>query len=192
MAEKDSPHARAGMAQVYPLLRHPAQPAPAIELSVEVSRWQADRLHLWFVVKGAVDQLLLPGLSDKPQRRDQLWQTSCFEAFLRASDDHGYMEYNFAPSGDWAAYRFDSYREGMRDFDWTAPIISTATIAGQYGLGVELAVGGRMAKADWRLGLSAVIEAADGCKSYWALNHPPGAPDFHHPDCFVLPLEAPG
>ena len=43
----------------------------------------------------------------------------------------------------------------------------------------------------WRLGLSAVIEAEDGTKSYWALNHPPGAPDFHHKDCFALELPAP-
>ncbi len=44
---------------------------------------------------------------------------------------------------------------------------------------------------DWKLALSAVIEETDGTKSYWALRHPPGAPDFHHPDCFALTLEAP-
>jgi hypothetical protein len=37
----------------------------------------------------------------------------------------------------------------------------------------------------WRLGLSAVIEETSGHKSYWALAHPPGRPDFHHSDCFV-------
>ena len=41
----------------------------------------------------------------------------------------------------------------------------------------------------WRLGLSAVLEAKDGTKSYWALAHPPGdQPDFHHPDCFAARL----
>ena len=34
----------------------------------------------------------------------------------------------------------------------------------------------------------AVIEEKDGTKSYWALAHPPGEPDFHHPDCFALDL----
>ena len=38
------------------------------------------------------------------------------------------------------------------------------------------------------IGLSAVLEQQDGTKSYWALAHPPGAPDFHHPDCFVARL----
>jgi hypothetical protein len=38
------------------------------------------------------------------------------------------------------------------------------------------------------LGLSAVLEATNGDKSYWALAHPPGKPDFHHADCFALEL----
>jgi len=42
-----------------------------------------------------------------------------------------------------------------------------------------------------KLALSAVIEEIDGTKSYWALAHPPGKPDFHHPDCFTLTLGAP-
>jgi hypothetical protein len=45
-------------------------------------------------------------------------------------------------------------------------------------------------EADWEVGLSAVIEAADGALSYWALRHPAGRPDFHHPDCFALDLPA--
>jgi hypothetical protein len=43
--------------------------------------------------------------------------------------------------------------------------------------------------ATWRLGLSAVLEEADGGKSYWALTHPHGKPDFHHADCFALELQ---
>ncbi|HET9510952.1 MAG TPA: hypothetical protein VFO80_07330, partial [Sphingomonas sp.] len=38
--------------------------------------------------------------------------------------------------------------------------------------------------------LTAVIEETDGTKSYWSLAHPPGAPDFHHPDCFALKVPA--
>jgi hypothetical protein len=33
-----------------------------------------------------------------------------------------------------------------------------------------------------------VIEERNGRKSYWALAHPPGEPDFHHPACFALEL----
>jgi hypothetical protein len=35
-----------------------------------------------------------------------------------------------------------------------------------------------------------VIEENDGMLSYWSLKHPPGNPDFHHPDSFALELES--
>ena len=34
-----------------------------------------------------------------------------------------------------------------------------------------------------------VIETVDGERSYWALAHPAGQPDFHHRDSFTLALE---
>jgi hypothetical protein len=36
--------------------------------------------------------------------------------------------------------------------------------------------------------IAAVIEEEGGKMSYWALAHPPGQPNFHHPDCFVASL----
>ena len=39
--------------------------------------------------------------------------------------------------------------------------------------------------AGGRIGVSAVIEEVDGTKSYWALAHAPGPPDFHNPACFA-------
>ena len=35
--------------------------------------------------------------------------------FIRPEDGEGYYEFNFSPSGEWAAYRFSGYREGMAD-----------------------------------------------------------------------------
>ena len=37
---------------------------------------------------------------------------------------------------------------------------------------------------EWEIGLSAVIEEIDGTKSYWALAHGKGPPDFHNSACF--------
>jgi hypothetical protein len=39
--------------------------------------------------------------------------------------------------------------------------------------------------------IAAVVEDVTGACSYWALHHPPGAPDFHHRDAFVLRVEPP-
>jgi hypothetical protein len=34
-----------------------------------------------------------------------------------------------------------------------------------------------------------VVEDEAGAFAYWALKHPPGKPDFHHPDAFALVLD---
>ena len=41
------------------------------------------------------------------------------------------------------------------------------------------------------LGLSTVVEDNHGRLSYWALRHPSGKPDFHHPDTFALEIVPP-
>jgi len=99
-----------------------------------------------------------------------------------------YLEFNLSPSTAWASYWFDDYRAGMREadvapnFDRVGGIIQALfDFSGQPGLD----------DADWQVGLSVVIEEKTGTKSYWALAHPPGKPDFHHPDCFALTLGAP-
>ncbi len=45
-----------------------------------------------------------------------------------------------------------------------------------------------LALAPATVSLAAVIEEDQGPISYWALAHPPGDPNFHHPDCFVARL----
>jgi hypothetical protein len=124
-----------------------------------------------------------------PERADELWRHTCFEAFVRASSGPEYYEFNFAPSTQWAAYRFSSYRNGMRAAEIGAPAIEVRSSPDCTTLQVSLELG-RLpdlpSEATWRLGLSALIEDQSGGKSYWALAHPPGKPDFHHADCFAL------
>jgi MOSC domain-containing protein YiiM len=75
----------------------------------------------------------------------------------------------------------------------SAPAVTIALDDNGLELNVSLALDrltGLPADKRWRLGLSAVIEETSGRKSCWALAHPPGKPDFHHSDCFVLWLPA--
>lgn len=44
---------------------------------------------------------------------------------------------------------------------------------------------GIAARSSQKISLAAVIEEKDGIKSYWALAHPAGGPNFHHPACFT-------
>ena len=131
---------------------------------------------------GLVAALRLPEPSGRA-RADGLWRTTCFEAFVGRGE--GYAEYNLSPSGAWAAYGFDAYREGMAPLEQPAPIIVTRQTPETVVLTADVVL---PPDADGRIGLTAVIETLDGAISYWALAHPAEKPDFHHPDSFILIL----
>lgn len=163
------------------LIPHPTTgDAPPRTLTVELAR---DGVLLWlrFIVDGEIDRVQWPA-SATPGRADELWRRTCFEAFV-ATDD-GYVEYNLSPSGQWATYRFDGYRQGMREAVEAIENDGLNDAAGVLELQarIELPLGAR------RLGLSCVVEHRDGGFSYWALAHPSAKPDFHHPDSFILEL----
>jgi len=165
--------------------------AAVVGIDVEVARASAGSLVLSYIVTGTIGDLRLPALA-APVRTDELWKHTCFEVFVCATAADSYYEFNFAPSTQWAAYRFDGYRSGMTvASEIGAPRIDVQSNAERYELQVALALDPLPGAAKWRLGLSAMIEETNGRKSYWALAHPPSKPDFHHADCFTLELAAP-
>ena len=176
------------------LTPHPDTPCEAIiRIEVEVARPRPVTLSLRYLIAGDIDHLVLPEQPDDPGRADGLWRTTCLEAFVKGEQGNGYQELNLSPSMQWAAYGFDGYRSGMASSDgvtlWEMEWLRRADGC---ELRAELDLDPRTClpfDAPWRLGLSAVIEEASGRKSYWALAHPPGKPDFHHPDAFVATLE---
>ena len=172
---------------------HPDSFAPGLRIEAEAQRAAPARLVLRYVVTGEIGTLLLPPPAP-PGRADGLWRHTCFEAFVRAPAEAGYVELNFAPSGQWAAYGFSGYRTGMAPLDaLPPPEIEAQQDGGRYVLAASLDLApvlGRLADLPWQLGLSAVIETQDGGMSWWAAAHPPGDPDFHHRDCFALELPA--
>src|SRR5581483_4355265 len=117
---------------------------------------------------------------------------TCFEAFIAAPGIPGYYELNFSPSGQWALYRFDSYRKGMSAAGVTAsPELVIRRGDDRLELDATMSLRDLSALRDARalkLALTAVIEDDGGNLSYWALKHGPDKPDFHHADGFVLEL----
>jgi hypothetical protein len=159
----------------------------AARVEVRVARPRADHLVLSYSVTGKMSDVRMPPVMPAA-RADDLWQHTCFEAFVRTSSGTAYYEFNFAPSTQWAAYRFDGYRNGMRAAEIGAPQIEIRSGPYSYTLQASLELDrlpDLSREASWRLGLSALIEDQSGM-SYWALAHPPGKPDFHHADCFAL------
>lgn len=173
---------------------HPDSLCSAVtNIEVDVTRPHAGSLLLSYGVTGTIGDLRLPPVVTAA-RADELWRHTCFEAFVGTSADAGYCEFNFSPSSQWAAYRFDGYRSGMRvATEIDAPRVDLQSSPERFTLqaSVELdRLSILPSGASWRLGLAAVIEETNGRISYWALAHPPGKPDFHRSDCFAHELPA--
>lgn len=141
--------------------------------------------NIWFGVSAPADRFVIPPIAE-PWRADELWRTTCFEAFVAPAGGDSYREWNFAPRGNWAAYDFTGYREGMAKADVRSPpYIRMEDNFTWWTVGATIAVA---ADQNWDFALSAVLEEKDGTKSYWALAHPPEKPDFHSRDCFIATL----
>ncbi len=167
------------------LERHPATPCTALRgIHATARRNAAGSLELTYRLEGDLDRLRVP-TPRPPRTGERLWQHTCCELFIADATGAGYQEFNFSPSGEWAAFRFTGYREGA-SFAAADPKIGIARTPGALDLTAQI-------KPDHhgklRIGLAAVIEEIDGALSYWALRHAPGKPDFHHRDAFALELD---
>jgi hypothetical protein len=109
-------------------------------IDARVCRMPGGMLAVTYVLDADLDRLRIPP-PQPPRIVDRLWQYTCFEIFIRADFEepvarqadrssfdsgalrsgrtHGverrpsaYHEFNFSPSGEWAVYAFERYREG--------------------------------------------------------------------------------
>lgn len=179
-----------------PLLRHPSTPDDLLDgITVEVASPAAGRLVLYYKISGDIDRLRLP--PQAPSRfQHELWRHTCLEAFIALPDSDVYFEFNFSPSSQWAVYRFESYRDGMTPLHpEPPPRVMFRRREGELAADIDIHLdaipgltAGVLEDRALRLAVAAVMEDDQGRASYWALAHPPGQPDFHHRDGFVLAL----
>jgi hypothetical protein len=174
------------------LTAHPSTPNDDVRsLGVQLAAEEPDILVFQYSLVANMSRVRVP-TTGASGRADSLWEHTCFEAFVAAGDAPGYHEFNFSPSLDWAIYRFSAYREGMSPAEiGRAPEISVRRGADRLELRSAVHLGHVADLRDvrhLRIALAAVIEDDHGRLSYWALRHPPGKPDFHHPDGFSLEL----
>jgi len=176
---------------VIALLPHPSTPGAAVRgVHAAAARTAQGRLALRYRVEGDLERLRIPP-PRAPAPGERLWQHFCCEAFVApaaapaaaGAGAGSYREFNFSPSGEWAAYAFERYREG-------GPLaVPDPGIAVRTDGALELSASVEVdPAAKLRVALCVVIEERDGALSYWALAHPAPRPDFHLPEGFALEL----
>ncbi len=172
---------------------HPDSAAGPVRALEATAGYGADgALGLTWRLAGDLSRLRIPP-AGAPARADDLWRHTCFEAFIADPHSPGYLELNFSPSGQWAAYGFRGYREGMAPLPLRkSPGVQWHQTADELTLAVEFRMDdlpgppGPRPPVAVRVGLAAVIEDQGGTLAWWALRHLPGKPDFHHADAFAL------
>jgi len=175
------------------LIAHPAAAAEG-RVAVELVA-QQNALRVVYEIE-SVDVIILPSRrAAVVQRCDELWRHTCCELFaapvalVAMAQGGAYREFNFSPSGDWAAYAFDSPRCGMRPLALdeaprvkqsartaVTPIGERSRPALDLSVEVELP---RSAVVDYPfLWPTVILETTLGI-SYWALRHYGPQADFH-------------
>jgi hypothetical protein len=170
---------------------HPGFRSGAVHaVSARVRRIPGGLLSIGYCLEGDLERIRVP--PPGPWRRAaRLWEHTCCELFVAREGSSAYHEFNFSPSGEWAACAFTRYREGGPLAD-EALNPRIAVRRGPQRLELDASVQlDRLSLAGTALalGLCAVLEQRDGTLSYWALKHPPGKPDFHHPESFALEID---
>jgi hypothetical protein len=175
---------------------HPESPGGAVRsIDVRVVRSPRGTLAVTFTLEGDLDRVRVP-VPRPPRIAARLWQHTCCEIFIARKGLPAYHEFNLAPSGEWAAYAFERYRDGEPFAGGLAaakldPQVTVRDAAGKLELDALIRLD-RLSPmhsgAKLSLALSAVVEDREGLLSYWALKHPSGKPDFHHADAFAMEL----
>lgn len=171
------------------LIPHANTLETAIEqLSCDIHCLEQGDLQLRYVLKAPLSQLAVPE-QQTPNACDNLWQHTCFEAFIAQKGQSAYYEFNFSPSSQWAAYAFSDYRKPS---NWQAlpPQLNIEQSSHQLTLTATIKSANLPCSIlELQIGITAVIENCDGVTSYWALTHPTKSPDFHHRAGLILSMD---
>jgi len=167
--------------ELHPLLPHPSSTPPE-GLHVSAGLVIGADVTLRFCIEGAVEAVRWPERAPAI-RADDLWQTTCGEAFFGHGDGDDYVELNASPSGAYALYAFSDTLVARPHPFGAPPVVRPSSGPGQRIVDVRLpgeALASVTGTDPWRVGLTWVIESLDGRISHYALHHPATRPHFHH------------
>ena len=162
-------------------------------LNAEVSRSETT-LSIVYTLSGDLSSVVIPPVGQGRERRDRLWEKTCFEFFImqgeKPSKTSPYWEFNLSPTGDWNVFALSGYRDGLKEetaFSAMPFTIQTASTELQLEISVDIDPL-LLTTEPLFLGMSAVILLAQEQETFWAVAHPSSEADFHHPDSFVIRL----
>ncbi len=168
------------------LVLHPdcqAGPIRSVNAQIEPTRKGCRAV---FEARGDIAAIHVPEPA-AAKREDGLWRATCFEIFWQSDGGNQYREFNLSPSSKWAAYDFDSFREGMRDAPVETVAVSVRHEETILRLDAEIEAELPLPAS---VALNGIVEDAAGAIQFWALAFPDGKAEFHSEACRMLRLGA--
>jgi hypothetical protein len=162
---------------------------PAIELTGRIGL-QDRLLSIEYHLQGNLETVIIPSATPTPNRKFELWESTCFEFFIGVLGNANYWEFNLSPAGDWNVFALDDYRQGLQnELAFTSLPFSTDRSANSLVLKSTIDLSKIIsATQELELSVTTVIESNQHEMSYWALSHTGIVADFHRRDSFILKI----
>ena len=162
---------------------------PQIEINGRVNR-KDQMLSIEYQLFGDLNAISIDPSANPPSRQSYLWEATCFELFIGIPGDANYWEFNLSPSGDWAVFALDNYRQGLRDeLTFSSLPFQVDRYPNYITLSLEFDLSELiLAEQDLEMSVTTVIKSSQNELSYWAITHRDKEADFHLRDSFVINL----
>lgn len=150
-------------------------------------------LKVLFEIEGPVENLLIstPGLH--PARVIGLWESTCFEMFVKHTSKDEYFEFNCSTANNWNIFYFLKEKAALKEYLEisnlaSSTIINPGKVSLSFWIDLKKFPDDFWEDGKMQLGLTSVIESKDGGLSYWALDHLDKKPNFHLSKSFTYQL----
>ncbi len=162
---------------------------PQIEINGRVNR-KDHTLSIEYQLFGDLNAISIVPPVKEPSRQFHLWEATCFEFFVGIPGDRNYWEFNLSPSGDWAVFALDDYRQGLRDeLAFTSLPFKVDRYPNYITLSLEFDLSELiLPEQDLEMSVTTVTKSSQNDLSYWAISHSGKQADFHLRDSFVISL----
>jgi hypothetical protein len=166
-----------------------ASNVPQVEINGRINR-RDHLLSIEYQLFGDLSAISIDPSANPPSRQFQLWENTCFEFFIGIPGDANYWEFNLSPSGDWAIFALDDYRQGLRnELAFSSLPFKVDRYPNYITLNLEFDLSEIiLPEQDLEMSVTTVIKSSQDQLSYWAITHSGEAADFHLRDSFKIKM----
>ena len=158
---------------------------PVQNLTLRSRAWvELGVLKFAFELEGDLEQILIPSPKGLPARVIGLWESTCFEVFIKNSKNEEYFEFNCSSASNWNIFYFKKPKAGLKEFLEISNLASCSVQNGKsltvsFWIDTQKFPQGFWHEGSMNLGLTSVLESKTGGLSYWAIEHLDQKPNFH-------------